>query len=225
MSSIKSRSRLPIGPVILGVLLVASLVFGGYYFKEYQDLRTNSSKTAEQRNEELIAAINKVYELPKDETPVVAIVSDEAKFKEEYPVFTTARKDDSLLLYEKAGQAILFRESENRVIGTATFAIRKGSAVQIIATTERQNSTEQTLVSAFTDQVRVASKSTPAGQYSVTTVVDLTGQKTDLAKSIATAVGGTIATTLPAGEKADEGTEIVVIVANVLIETTLEATP
>lgn len=224
MSNLKNRPKLPILNLIFIVLLAGSLAFGGYYFKQYQNLKTTSSKSAEEKNIELVEKINKVYALPKDEDPVVAIVSDEETFKKEYPVFTTAKKEDSLLLYEKAGQAILYRDSENKVIGTASFAVRKGSAVQIIASAELQNSTELTLTTKFPNDVRVSGKSTPTGQYTATTVVDLSGQKADLAKKIADAVGGTVVAALPTTEKATDGAEIVVIVANAQV-TTAEPTP
>ena len=158
--------------------------------------------------------------MPKDEEPVVAIVSDEETFKKEYPVFTTAKKGDSLLLYEKASQAILYRESENRVIGTATFAVRKGSAVHIVASGAVQNSTEQTLTAKLGADVRISGKSEPIGQYAATTVVDLTGQKSDLAKKVAETLGGTVVTSLPAGEKASDGAEIVVIMGSAPVSNT-----
>jgi hypothetical protein len=208
------RPKIAPVPLIFGLLFIGALAFGGYYFRQYQDLKTVSSKTPEEKNQELVATINKVYALPKDETPVVAIVSDEEAFKKEYPVFTTAKKGDSLLLYEKASQAILYRESENKIIGTATFSVRKGSAVQIIATGELQNSTEQTLTTKLGTDIRVSGKSTPVGQYTATTVVDLTGQKADLAAKIAEAVGGTVVSALPQGEKPSDGAEITVVVAN-----------
>jgi len=214
MANLRTRTKIAPLPLMMGVLLIGALVFGGYYFRQYQDLKATSSKSAEEKNKELVAKINNVYALPKDEDPVVAIVSDEEAFKKEYPVFTTAKKGDSLLLYEKASQAILYRESENKIIGTASFTVRKGSAVQIIAGSDRQNSTEQTLTSKLGADIRVSGKSTPVGQYTVTTVVDLTGQKSELASKIAEALGATVVTTLPAGEIATEGAELVVIVAN-----------
>ena len=209
----RKNSRISALTLVLSVLLVGSLAFGGYYFKQFQDLKSVTSKTPEEKNEELIAKINNVIELPKDEDPVVAVVSDEEKFKAEYPVFTSAKKDDSLLLYEKAGQAILYRESENRVIGTATFAVKKGSSVHIIGSVETQNATESTLTEVLANEISVSGKSTPKSSYSSTTVVDLTGQKNDLAQKIANALGATIATALPSGEEVSEGTEIAVIVA------------
>ena len=209
--AIRSNKRISVLPLVLLILLVISVGFGGYYFKQYQDLKNVSTKTPEEKNKELVAKINKVYELPKDEDPVVAVVSDEEKFKSEYPVFTAAKKDDSLLLYEKAGQAILFRESENRVIGTATFAVKKGSAVHIIGSVESQNATEALLTQKLPNDVRVSGKSTPVASYTATTVVDLTGQKSDIAKKVAEAVGGTVVSALPAGEKASDGAEIAII--------------
>lgn len=214
MANLRTRTKIAPLPLMMGVLLIGALAFGGYYFRQYQDLKATSSKSAEEKNKELVEKINNVYALPKDEDPVVAIVSDEEAFKKEYPVFTTAKKGDSLLLYEKASQAILYRESENKIIGTASFTVRKGSAVQIIAGSDRQNSTEQTLTSKLGADIRVSGKSTPVGQYTVTTVVDLTGQKSELASKIAEALGATVVTTLPAGEIATEGAELVVIVAN-----------
>jgi hypothetical protein len=211
MANLKTRPKFKPLQIVFSVVLVGSLVFGGYYFKQYRDLKATSSKTPEEKNKELVVKINKVYALPKDEDPVVAIVSDEGTFKKEYPVFTTAQKGDNLLLYEKAGQAILFRESENKVIGTASFTVNSGAAVHIIAPGDVQNTTEQTLVAKLGKDIRVSSKSTPLGQYTAITVVDTTGQKAELTKKIADALGGTVATTLPAGEKAADGAEIVVV--------------
>lgn len=210
----QSKRSVNVPLIVLSLLFVGATAFGGIYYSKYQDLKTETAKTADERNKELVAKINAVYELPKDETPVVAIVSEEETFKKEYPVFTTAKKGDVLLLYEKAGQAVLYRESENKVIGTATFAVKKAAVVQIIASTDLQAATEKTLTEKLPNDVRVGGKSTPKNSYTSTTVIDLTGQKADLAKSIATAVGGTVVAALPSEEVATEGAEIVVIVAS-----------
>lgn len=218
MANLKPKSKLAPIPLVFGLLLVASLVFGGYYFKQYQDLKATSSKSPEELNKALVAEINEVYELPKDEDPgLVAKVKDEAIFKKDYPVFVNAKVGDDLLLYEKAQLAILYRSSEKKVISTAQITFNKDSAVQIIASAEAQNPTEQLLLAKLPDEVRVSGKSTPVGQYAVTTVVDVSGKKAELAKKIAEALGGTVATSLPAGEKPAEGVEIVVVVANAVV--------
>ena len=67
MSNLKSRPKISPLPLVLGLLLVGALAFGGYYFKQYQSLKTTSAKTPEEKNKELVEKINKVYALPKDE--------------------------------------------------------------------------------------------------------------------------------------------------------------
>jgi hypothetical protein len=214
LSTSRSRSKSSGIVAVLVVLLVASLAFGGVYFQKYQTLRKDSSKTADERNKELIDKINGVYELPKDETPVVAIVSDEQKFKGEYPVFTTAKLGDALLLYEKAGQAVLYRESENKIIGTATFTVNKGASVHIIGSVEAQNSTQTTLETKLVGKVTIASKATSTNQTTGVSVFDKSGENTELASQIATTLSGVVTTTAPVGETIPDGADIVIVMGN-----------
>ena len=206
--------------------------FGGYYYKQYNDLKATSSKTVDQLNEEIVQKVNKVFELPKEETPLILTVksSNPEDFvteleKQIAQTFKNLQKADSILIYQKAGKAILYRESENRVIDTATIVVKSGAAVHVIAPADKQNSSEQAITKSLSDQVRIVGKSTPVAQYSATTVVDLTGQKAELAKSIAAAVGGTVAATVPTGETTSEGTEIVVIVASTVSQSEPTAQP
>jgi phage gp45-like len=125
--------------------------------------------------------------------------------------FKELTKGDVVLLYQKAGLAIQYRDSANKVIGTASLAVKAATSVAIIA----PSTVQETLASAITAKLgadaKVGSKSTPAGTFATTTVVDLTGQKTDVAKRVADSIGATVATVLPATEKAPDGAEIVVI--------------
>lgn len=212
LSSSRSRTKVPIAVITLFVLLLGSLAFGGFYFQKYQDLKKESVKTADQRNQEIIAKINVVYALPKDETPVVALVSDEEKFKSEYPVFTTAKLGDALLLYEKAGQAVLYRESENKVIGTASFTVNKGVAVHIIGRVEQQNTTQSALETALGSKISISSKATSTNQYSGVSVFDKSAKNGELASQIAALLGGVVSTVAPTGETIPDTTNIVVII-------------
>ena len=221
-----SRPQVPIMIVALLILLAGSIAFGGYYFKQYRTLKAASSKTADQVNEELVTEISKVYELPKDEKPVFALVSDEATFKKEYPVFTSAKKGDDLLLYEKAGQAILYRPSEKKVIGTASFAVKRSSNVAIIAAVTEQSTTEKILQDKLADSIKVTSKSTPVGSYTTSQVIDVSGKQAAAAKAIADTIGATVVSSLPPSEKAPTGADIVVIVANAVAKPgAVEPTP
>jgi len=201
------------GPkVVIGLILALSLAGNAYLYTQYDNLKEESAKTTDQKNAELVEKIRKVYELPPDETPVVAVVSDEEKFKQEYPVFTNARKDDYLLLYEKASQAILYRPSENKVIGTANFQVKRGASVFMIASESQQSAIETSINTEFAEEARVSGKGTPSGTYAKTQVIDLSGQYADLSARIAEALGGEVSQSIPVSEKPADGSEIVVIV-------------
>lgn len=197
---------------LLVIALAGSLGFGGYYFKQYQDLKVSSAKPADQINKELVVKVNKVYQLPQDETPIVALVSDESRFKTEYPVFTAAKKDDYLLLFEKAGQAILYRPSDNKVVGTANFAVKKTARVFIVANAATQAAIEQDITTKL--KLIVAGKATPISPSAQTVVVDTSGNQAESAALIAQQFGGTVVTTLPLGEKPQPDADIMLFIAN-----------
>ena len=217
---LQSRKKVPILTLTLTILLIGSLVFGGMYFKKYNDLKKKSSQTAEDANKALISKVGKVYQLPSGETPVVLNVNKDPKdfTTDQEKAFATTfkdlKKDDVILLYEKASLAIEYRPSENKVISTASLAINTSTNVALIATADSQTTLTNLLTTKLASDVKVGGKATPTAQYTTTTVVDLTGKKTEIAKKVADAVGGTVASSLPAGEAAPEGAEIVVVAAN-----------
>jgi cytoskeletal protein RodZ len=63
----------------------------------------------------LVGRVSRLMALPTDETPTVATVTDAEKVKDQ-PFFANAENGDKVLIYQKAGKAILYRESENKII-------------------------------------------------------------------------------------------------------------
>lgn len=224
----KKRSKnLPFSTTVitLVILLIGSAAFGGYYFKQYRDLKVASTKTPDQINEELVKQVRQVFELPDGEKPVVALVSDEATFKKEYPVFTAAQKGDNLLLYQNAGQAVLYRPSAKKVVGTAAFAVKKTANIALIAGAEEQVSIEKIVNDKFSTDLKVATKTLPLGTYAAVTVIDVSGKQSALAIALAAALGGTVSSSLPVVEKVPEGTELVVIAGSVVKPADSPTTP
>lgn len=218
MANLRTKKQLPISTLAMLAITAASLIFGGYYFRQYNQLKDTQNKSVEEVNKELVDKINKVYELPTGETPTIVNVAKDPKdfTTEQEKMFSAAFKNlksgDIVLLYEKAGKAIQYRLSENKVIDTATLTVNAATKVQIIGSADAQNQTEAKLLAAFPNKLQVASKSTPNGTYTAVTVVDVTGQNAELAKQVAATVGGSVVTALPATEKAADGAQIVVIV-------------
>lgn len=83
----------------------------------------------------IIAKVNKLMVLP-DETPTVATVTDVNAVKDQ-PFFAQAQNGDRVLIYQKASEAILYRESENKIIkiGAINFNQATASATPEVQTT------------------------------------------------------------------------------------------
>lgn len=194
------------------VALVGLSMSTAFYAYKYYDLKSEISLTQEQKNDRLVQEVAKVYTLPSDEKPVVAVVSDEEKFKQEYSVFPAAKKDDYLLLYEKAGLAILYRPSDKKVVATAPLSIRSELGIGLIGPEAESTAVEKTIDEKVGDQTKVIAKKTSANQYSTTVVVDVKGGQDATAKQLADLVGGVVGK-LPEGESAPDGSDFVIIVA------------
>lgn len=88
--------------------------------EKVDQLSTQASPQTSQDDEvtALQSEISKFLELPVDETPTLATVSDIDKVKSQ-AFFKNAQNGDKVLLYAKAGKAILYRPSTNKVIEVA----------------------------------------------------------------------------------------------------------
>lgn len=82
----------------------------------------------------IIAKVSKLMVLP-DETPTVATVTDVNAVKDQ-PFFAQAQNGDKVLIFQNAGEAILFRESENKIIkfGAVNFNQTAASPTPIAST-------------------------------------------------------------------------------------------
>lgn len=71
-------------------------------------------------------AVGSVYQLPAGETPTIATVSDATKVRSQ-AFFKNADNGDKVLLYSKAGQAILYRPSTKKIISIAPVNLNSGA--------------------------------------------------------------------------------------------------
>jgi len=63
--------------------------------------------------DELVSKVGRIFVLPEDETPAVATVTDETKIQTQ--LLERARNGDKVLIYQKAGIAIVYRPSNNKI--------------------------------------------------------------------------------------------------------------
>lgn len=108
-----------LGILVVLVVILAFLV-AGYFYMQYQktqQLLKNPTLAAQVQTQELLGAVGKLIDLPK-ETPTIATVSDISKLQGQ-PFFQNAKNGDKVLIYTNAKEAILYRPSDNKIIAVA----------------------------------------------------------------------------------------------------------
>lgn len=103
------------------LVFIGSVIAAGYFFWQYNNLKANPNSVAEQKTDNLVTKVSKLYALPK-ETPTVAEISDKEKLKDQ-SFFDNAQNGDYLLLFTNAKQAIIYRESTNQLINVGPISI------------------------------------------------------------------------------------------------------
>ena len=112
------RNPKPIKVVVVWsafVLVIAgSLGTAGYFYHAYKSI----SNAAADEVANVSKSVGTIYAVPTDETPTLATVSDKQKLSNE-KFFAKAENGDKVLIYTKAGQAILYRPSAGKIINVA----------------------------------------------------------------------------------------------------------
>jgi len=105
-------------PVILILLLTLAILVAGYFYKKYSDIRKNPQSVAQNETKALIAKVGKLIELPTDEEPTIATVSDLEPLKGQ-TFFDKAKIGFKVLIYTNAKKAILYDPEGNKIIEVA----------------------------------------------------------------------------------------------------------
>lgn len=224
-----SGKALPIIIVLSSLLLVALCVAGYFYYQYRQSPKVQSAEEIKNLKEE----IGKIFELPMDEEPTLATVTDREKLAEQ-PFFQKAENGDKVLIYSNSGRAVLYRPSQKKIIDVTAVNIAKPESelntpapaevvsepVPVIVrvalyngsrTVGVTNAVEGKLKTVLPNTAVVTKENAAKTDYPKTVVVDLTGTNGASALSIASGLGGEVGG-LPAGEKAPADADILIIV-------------
>ncbi len=196
--------------IVANIILILALAgAGGFYFKKYRDLKqnpTSAQQAAQDQADRTVEEVGRSYDLPKDEKPSVATVSDKEKLKDQ-PFFAKAENGDITLIYSKAKLAILYRPGTKKVINVSSVSIQGNVRVKVIGVaTARQAAAAALTAAQITSTDGGDAKTAPAS----ITVVDITGQNAEQAKKVAETVKGTVGT-LPAGEDKPADADILIV--------------
>lgn len=156
-ATISGGDKSPMGRLFLEVMLVMVLAAVGIWAimlssdnkdlkskntslkNQVAQLNANPQIAVQKQTDDLLQKVGALMQLPTGETPTVANVSDAAAAKKQSAFFNNAQNGDRVLMYVKAGQAILYRPSTNKIILVAplTFTGTSSPAATAPATTKK----------------------------------------------------------------------------------------
>lgn len=120
----RRRAAFPLGwkKLLGGLILIALIIWlaHGYITTRNQlEQAKNSPGSGGSQTDQLVGKVGQLVDLPQGETPTIATVNDASKLKNQ-AFFATAKDGDKVLIYSKAGKAVLYRPSTNRIIDYST---------------------------------------------------------------------------------------------------------
>lgn len=101
---------------------------------QLKSAQVNPQALVQKQSDDLIARVAALMKLPVGETPTVAAVSDAAAAAKQSAFFANAQNGDKVLMYVKAGEAILYRPTSNKIILVAPLTFNNAQATTPTAT-------------------------------------------------------------------------------------------
>jgi hypothetical protein len=219
--------------LVIVVLIVASTPAYYYYnqYKKTQALLQNPTQAVNTESQNLISKISKLMELPKGEMPTIATVSDITKLAGQ-AFFANAKNGDKVLIFTQAKEAILFRESINKIIQVASVNLgsptASGSASNTTTPTPAKISIAiyngtitaglagkaESKITASLANVTILAKADAKTNYSKTQVIDVSKKQGSVATQIANLLGGSVSSSIPSGETAANADIVVILGAD-----------
>ena len=219
--------------LIIFLVVAASAETSYYFYQKYQtSQKLLNDPTAAQAAEVkfVTGEVGKLMDLPTGEIPSIATVLDKTQVTGQ-AFFAKAENGDKVLVYSKAGIAILYRPSTNHIINVAPVNLSTSAAT--IKTAIYNGSGIAGLTAKFAaDIVKIATNLTITNEanaarsdYARSVVIDLSGTKADLAAQMATLIGGDVSA-LPAGEvRPTDATSDLLVILGRNYTTPVVATP
>lgn len=239
------KTPLIIGAFVAILLLAAGVAF--YFYREYarsQSLLKTPTQAANTEVSTIVAKVGKLMELPGEEQPTVATVSDVTKLKDQQ-FFAHAQNGDKVLIYQQAKRAILYRPETNKIVEVgpvnissntqgqaavagASSSLPAGKAGSVSPTpgpvklaifngTDKTGLTrlaEKDLVDKKEAVIVVDRDNAKASDYTQTLVIDATNGRQKEAAERIAKVLGGKVAPMPAGEEKPKEAEIFIILGN-----------
>lgn len=111
--------------------------------KQLNAANSNPQAIIQKQTDALIKQVGGLMTLPTDETPTIANVTDVNAARQQSKFFDNAQNGDKVLMYVKAGQAILYRPSTNKIILVAPLTFNNSTAASAGSGTSPASTTKK----------------------------------------------------------------------------------
>lgn len=229
-------------PMFLLFLLVLVSLGSGYVYMEYSKtqqelmaLKGGSPEVAEKEKAELVKKVGMIAELPQEDSPTVATVTDIESVKDQQ-FFSNAQNGDKVLIYTKSKRAFLYRPSTNKIIEVAPINLSENTNTEVAGASTAKTEPElvsvklsmyngtaitdinQTIFGKISSEVanykfELLDNAIAQLSYEETLVVVLNNSFANLGQEIATKLNAKIST-LPSGEQAPLGDILIIVGRN-----------
>lgn len=170
--------------------------------------RSKPVKLAAAEQQAVMQQVAQLAVVPSGETPSITTVINKAEVKQAF--LQNAENGDKVLLYFQAGRAIVYRPSTHKIVNMGpldqpipSVFIRNGTTTELPANLTAKVTDGQQFNLLSRDQA-------VKHDYKTTLVVDLAGNRPDIATKLARQLGATVAP-LPAGESRPDADLLVIV--------------
>ncbi len=213
--------------LIVSVVIIAVLVGSMFYFHWF-GIGLSAQQRAQIELKTAVTAVGKLILLPKDETPVLAKITNAKKLATQQPFFTNAKDGDELLIFQKSARAIIYSPSRNIIVNvgpiqrpnkSSSITTSQTSPIPHTVSVEVLNGSSKNGIAASTAKIISSLGDKVVGvtdarktDYKKTIVIDNvhTNVSNAAANTIAKKLGTTVTQSLPNGETSS-GADVVVI--------------
>lgn len=212
--------------VVLSILALLGMGIAAFSFYEYTQSQkelqaikkssTVSQKVSNDQVAKIVAEVGKIYKLPEGEAPTMATISDINKLKNQ-PFFKNSKNGDILLVYNKAGKAILYSPADKKIVEVVPIGntvsqfqskiwLRNGTETGGLA-----SKLETDIKKSFPDMVIAGKDNAAKNNYEKTVVIIFNESAKEEGTSLAKALNVSTAD-LPAGESKPAGVDLLVLI-------------
>lgn len=190
------RKSLVIFPLLLIALAAATMLFTG--------LQPNEQEI----EKSLIAEMSARVVTPKDEIPALSTVVNKDEINQAF--LSNAEKGDKVFLYFKAGKAIVYRPSTKQIVNIGPLTEPSPKVFVRNGTVRAVPASVKTKIEQSGQYIVSSQDASPKRTYKKTLVIDVAGNRPDVAGSVARLLGATVAQ-LPEGESNPDADILVIV--------------